>query len=49
MKLINGVWVSKPLNMKIPPRMPKDEAAKYYTRKFREYWNTQNEEKKEII
>lgn len=46
MKLVDGTWVSKPLNMKIPPRMSRKEAAKYYNQKFKEYWNTQGKEKR---
>lgn len=39
MKLVDGTWVSKPLNIKIPRRMPRDEAAAYYNNKFEKYWN----------
>ena len=40
MKLVDGAWITKPPNMKIPVRMSKDEAAKYYTLKLREYWES---------
>jgi len=37
MKLVNGNWISKPLNIKIPRKMSKEDAAIYYTQKFKEY------------
>lgn len=40
MKLVDGSWIAKPPNMKVPIRMPKAEASVYYTNKFREYWNS---------
>ena len=40
MKLKNGEWVADKPNIKIPIRMSKEEAAKYYTLKFREYWKS---------
>ncbi len=38
MKLVDGNWVSKPLNMKIPIKMSRKDADIYYTQKFRLYW-----------
>jgi len=40
MKLVDGTWISQPLNMKIPIKMSKDEASIYYTCKLREYWKS---------
>ena len=40
MKLVDGTWITKPPNMKIPIQMNKNDAAKYYTLKFREYWES---------
>ena len=40
MQLINGEWISKPPYTKIPKRMSKDEASKYYTLKFKKYWDS---------
>ena len=45
MKLVNGNWVSKPLHMKIPSKMSREEADIYYTEKFRKYWNEREENK----
>ncbi len=42
MKLLNGNWITKPPNMKIPIKMSKEEASIYYTRKLRDYWNSLN-------
>lgn len=39
MKLINGNWVSKSLNIKVPSRMSREDAAIYYNEKFRKYWD----------
>ena len=39
MKLVDGSWIVKSPNMKIPHKMPREEASIYYTLKFREYWN----------
>ena len=39
-KLKNGVWVMDKPNGSVPPRMSREDAAKYYTMKFREYWKT---------
>ena len=41
MKLVDGTWVVNTPKMKIPLRMSKEEAAVYYTRKFRKYWDMQ--------
>ena len=41
MKLVEGTWVANTPKIKIPPKMSKDEAAIYYTHKFRKYWGTQ--------
>ncbi|EDZ63294.1 hypothetical protein SMGD1_2004 [Sulfurimonas gotlandica GD1] len=38
MKLKDGVWKANKPNIKIPIRMSREEADKYYTLKFREYW-----------
>ncbi|MDX9744774.1 MAG: hypothetical protein RBT59_13210 [Arcobacteraceae bacterium] len=40
MKLVDGTWVSKSPNMRIPLKMSRVEASMYYTHKFREYWNS---------
>ncbi len=45
MKLVNGNWISKPLNIKIPRRMSREDAAIYYTEKLRKYWNEREENK----
>ena len=37
MKLVDGSWIVKSPNMKIPHKMPREEASIYYTLKFREY------------
>ena len=42
MKLVNGNWIAKPPNMKIPIKMSNEEASIYYTRKFRDYWDSLN-------
>ncbi len=39
MKLVNGNWLSKPLNIKIPQKMSRDESTIYYNEKFRKYWD----------
>ena len=39
MKLVDGTWVVNTPKIKIPPRMTKEQAAIYYTRKFRKYWD----------
>mgnify|MGYP006995571294 FL=1 len=39
MKLVDGSWMAKPPNIRIPNKMPRVEASIYYTLKFREYWN----------
>ena len=39
MKLVDGSWIVKPPNIRIPNKMPREEASIYYTLKFREYWN----------
>jgi hypothetical protein len=38
MKLKDGEWVANKPNIKIPTKMSREEAAKYYTLKFRKYW-----------
>ena len=38
MKLKDGEWVANKPNIKIPSKMSREEAAKYYTLKFRKYW-----------
>ncbi|MEA1893034.1 MAG: hypothetical protein U9N33_10030 [Campylobacterota bacterium] len=43
MKLVDGTWVSKPPNMKIPARMSREDADVYYSEKFRKYWNEREE------
>ena len=43
--LVNGNWVSKPLNIKIPQRMSRDKAAIYCTVKLRKYWDEIKENK----
>ena len=44
MKLVNGNWISKPLNIKIPRRMSREDAAIYYTEKLRKYWKERKED-----
>ncbi len=39
MKLVDGTWVSQPINVKIPRRMSRGEATTYYNIKFKKYWN----------
>ena len=41
MILVDGNWVTNKPKMKIPPKMSKEKAAVYYTRKFRKYWDIQ--------
>jgi len=41
MKLVDGNWIANTPKMKVPTRMSREEADIYYTRKFREYWDTQ--------
>ena len=45
MKLVDGNWISKPLNMKTPRRMSRKDAAIYYTEKLRKYWDNIKENK----
>ena len=40
MKLVDGSWITKPPNMKTPLKMSKEEASKYYTLKFKDYWSS---------
>lgn len=42
MKLKNGEWIANKPKIKIPIRMSRKEADKYYTLKFREYWKKFN-------
>ncbi|QOY50937.1 hypothetical protein [Candidatus Sulfurimonas baltica] len=42
MKLVDGSWIAKSPNMKIPLQMSREEASVYYTLKFREYWKSLN-------
>ena len=42
MKLKDGVWVTTKPNATIPSQMSRDEAAVYYTKKLREYWNSKS-------
>ena len=44
MKLVNGNWIAKPPNMKIPIKISNEEASIYYTRKFRDYWDSLNKQ-----
>lgn len=39
MKLVGGKWVANAPKIKIPPKMSREDAAVYYTRKLKEYWN----------
>ena len=45
MKLVDGTWVTKPSYKKIPRRMSSQEAAIYYTEKFRKYWDEREKNK----
>ena len=38
--ILYGTWITKPPYKKIPTQMDRDDAAKYYTLKFREYWDS---------
>lgn len=38
MKLIRGIWISKPPNIRIPHKMNRKEASVYYAKKFKEYF-----------
>lgn len=38
MKLVNGTWIGKKPNIKIPPKMSKKDASIYYNEKFNKYW-----------
>ena len=42
MKLVDGTWVAKSPNIRIPLKMSREEASIYYTLKFREYWDSLN-------
>lgn len=39
MKLVDGSWITKSPNTKVPAKMSKHAASKYYTKKFRKYWD----------
>lgn len=45
MKLVDGNWISKPLNIKIPRRMSRDDAAIYYIQKLKKYRKEREENK----
>ena len=45
MKLVDGNWISKPLNMKTPRRMSRKDAAIYYIQKLKKYRKEREENK----
>ena len=40
MKLIDGNWIANTPKIKIPHKMSRDEASKFYTLKLRGYWKS---------
>lgn len=39
MQLVDGKWVFQKPTKNMPSRMDRDEASKYYNKKFNDYWN----------
>ena len=46
MHLKDGIWVTHKPQVTIPPRMPRQEALEYYTKKINEYFLSASRYKK---